>query len=222
MIKIAFSQFEITFEQFIRQCSLTDPAHDISHIQRVVTAAKQFAAEENAELAVILPAAWLHDCVTLKKNDPLRHQASSLAAQEAIRFLRSIDYPSQYLDAIFHAIEAHSYSANIPVRSIEAAIVQDADRIDALGAIGIARCIQVSTGFQSALYSTDDPFGQTRQRDDKAFCIDHFFTKLFTLEATMNTAAARKEAHQRTIYMKGFLTQLGHEIGAEFTLNSAP
>ncbi|MGF1727121.1 HD domain-containing protein [Photobacterium nomapromontoriensis] len=217
MTKIDFFQLEIVLTQFIQQRSETDPAHDLSHIQRVVAAAKQFAAEEDAELAIILPAAWLHDCVTLKKNDPLRHQASTLAAQDAIQFLRTINYPAQYLDAIYHAIEAHSYSANIPVRSLEAAIVQDADRIDALGAIGIARCIQVGTGFQSQLYSADDPFGQNRQRDDKAFCIDHFFTKLFTLEATMNTPAASKEAHQRTVYMKGFLTQLDHEIGTTFT-----
>ncbi|MGF1687233.1 HD domain-containing protein [Photobacterium japonica] len=201
---------------FLQSSPATDAAHDIDHIKRVVAAAKQFAQHEQADLAVVIPAAWLHDCVTLAKNDPNRHQASALAAQAAIRFLSSIAYPEHYFPAIYHAIEAHSFSANIPITSREAAIVQDADRIDALGAIGIARCIQVSTGFQSALYATDDPFGCTRPRDDKAYCIDHFYTKLFTLANTMNTAAAREEAQRRTAYMKGFLRQLGHEIGELF------
>ncbi|WP_428469435.1 HD domain-containing protein [Photobacterium minamisatsumaniensis] len=213
MTELVLSQLENQLQTFISELSITDPAHDLSHIKRVVTAAKQFAHHEKAELAVIIPAAWLHDCVTLAKNHPNRHKASSLAAEKALAFLSSIDYPVQYYAGIVHAIEAHSFSANIPVRTLEAAIVQDADRIDALGAIGIARCIQVSTSFNSALYSTADPFGHSRERNDKAFCLDHFYIKLFQLEKTMNTEAAKQEARQRTEYMKGFLNQLGHEIG---------
>ncbi|PSW20681.1 HD domain-containing protein [Photobacterium sanctipauli] len=215
MTELELSQFEHQLQTFIRQQSITDPAHDLSHIQRVVSAAKQFAHQEKAKLEVVVPAAWLHDCVTLPKNHPERHKASALAAEQGLAFLASIGYPQAYFDDIAHAIEAHSYSANIPVRTVEAAIVQDADRIDALGAIGIARCIQVSTGFNSKLYSPDDPFGQTRSRDDKTFCIDHFYIKLFKLEKTMNTQAAMQEAKQRTAYMKGFLAQLGHEIGED-------
>lgn len=216
MTSFAPDTFTPQFEQFIRRQAATDPAHDLTHIQRVVAAAKQFCYEEKANLAVVLPAAWLHDCVTLPKNHPERHHASAMAAQTAIAFLQSIHYPAHYFPAITHAIEAHSFSAQIPVQTLEAAIVQDADRIDALGAIGIARCIQVSVGFQAALYSADDPFGEHRPRDDKAFCIDHFFTKLFRLEATMNTTAGMREARIRTEYMKGFLAQLGHEINVPF------
>ncbi|GHA49156.1 HD domain-containing protein [Photobacterium aphoticum] len=206
-------QLESQCAAFLAAQPTADAAHDIDHIHRVVATAKQLAEQEQAECAIVVPAAWLHDCVTLPKNHPQRHQASALAAQAAVDFLTGIGYPQPYLDGIYHAIEAHSYSANIAVKSVEAAIVQDADRIDALGAIGIARCIQVSTGFNSALYSTNDPFGITRERDDKAFCIDHFYTKLFKLADTMNTDAGREEAARRTAYMKGFLRQLGHEIG---------
>ncbi|MCW8328533.1 HD domain-containing protein [Photobacterium sp. SDRW27] len=206
-------QLEHQLRTYVTRLEITDPAHDLSHIERVVAAAKQFAHQENGKLAVVIPAAWLHDCISLAKNHPKRHEGSRLAATEALRFLREIGYPEEYLDDISHAIEAHSYSAGIPVRTLEAAIVQDADRIDALGAIGIARCIQVSSSFNARLYSDTDPFGEAREYDDKAFCIDHFYSKLFKLEQTMNTAAAKREARQRTAYMKGFLEQLRHEIG---------
>ena len=208
-----YPRLEQQLESFIQSIQAADMAHDLSHIKRVVAAAKQFGQQENANLNIIIPAAWLHDCVSLAKNHPQRQQASKMAGEKAVEFLKSIDYPSHYYADIAHAIEAHSFSANIPPETLEAKIVQDADRIDALGAIGIARCIQVSTGFKSALYSTDDPFAKHREHDDKAFCVDHFYTKLFKLAGTMNTEAARQEAEQRTEYMKGFLRQLGHEIG---------
>lgn len=216
MTNINLQQLELQCAAFIKQQPQADKAHDIQHLRRVVTAAKQFARQEQAELGIVIPAAWLHDCVTVAKNHPQRHLASTLAADHAITFLTSINYPEQYLKAIHHAICAHSYSAEIPVESLEAAIVQDADRIDALGAIGIARCIQVSTQFNAELYCADEPFANVRELDEKQYCIDHFFTKLFTLADTMNTDAARQEANQRTDYMKAFLSQLGHEIGTPF------
>jgi len=206
-------KLEQQLKSYIQQLMTTDPAHDLSHIERVVAAAKSFAIAEQAQLAVIIPAAWLHDCVSLPKNHPERQNSSKLAAIEALRVLRDINYPDIYFDEITHAIEAHSYSANVQVKTIEAAIVQDADRIDALGAVGIARCIQVSTSFNARLYSDDDPFCQAREYNDKDFCVDHFYNKLFKLEKSMNTKAGRAEAHKRTVYMKGFLEQLKYEIG---------
>jgi len=211
--ELQLGKLEQQLKNYILQQMTTDPAHDLSHIERVVTAAKSFAITEQAQLAVIIPAAWLHDCVSLPKNHPERQNSSKLAAIEALCVLREINYPDNYFDEIKHAIEAHSYSANIPVRTLEAAIVQDADRIDALGAIGIARCIQVSTSFNARLYSDDDPFCQAREYDDKNFCVDHFYNKLFKLEKSMNTKAGKTEARKRTAYMKGFLEQLGDEIG---------
>lgn len=212
MTELQLEQFEHQLKDYVVQQMTTDPAHDLSHIERVVTAAKSFAITENAKPEVVIPAAWLHDCVSLPKNHPERRNSSKLAGIEAIRVLAEINYPVIFFDEIKHAIEAHSYSANIIPRTIEAAIVQDADRIDALGAIGIARCIQVSSSFNARLYSDDDPFCQQREYNDRAFCVDHFYNKLFKLENTMNTEAGRREAHKRTAYMKGFLAQLQDEI----------
>lgn len=198
--------------EFIEKEMIQDPAHDINHVKRVVKTARNLVAQENAKLEVVLPAAYLHDCFTFAKNHPERSKSSVVAADKAIEFLASIRYPAQYLDAIHHAIVAHSYSANITPQTLEAQIVQDADRLDALGAIGIARCLQVSTNFGASIYSSDDPFCENREYDDKNYTVDHFYNKLFKLEQMMNTDAAKTEARIRTQYMRAYLAQLASEI----------
>lgn len=189
-----------------------DAAHDMAHVLRVVKTAQQLCKQERANLWIVLPAAYLHDCFAHPKNHPESHLSSQLAADKALRFLQDINYPQQHFQSIYHAISAHSYSANITPETIEAQIVQDADRLDALGAIGIARCIQVSSGFGATLYAIDDPFCEHRTLNGKAYAIDHFFDKLFRLPESMNTKAAKKEGRKRVLFMKQYLNQLRQEI----------
>ena len=118
-----------------------DSAHDIDHIRRVVKTGKEIALIEKADLNIIVPACWLHDCVNVDKNSDQRTLGSKLSADKAIEFLTSINYPSKYFEEIHHAIHSHSFSANITTKTLSAKIVQDADRIDALGALGISRCL---------------------------------------------------------------------------------
>lgn len=206
------SQIESQFLEFMQQEMQVDAAHDISHVQRVVNTAKKLAMEEGADLSIVLPAAYLHDCFTYPKDHPNRKQSSIIAAKKAVAFLESIDYPQQYHDAIAHAIEAHSFSANIRPNTLEAKVVQDADRLDALGAIGITRCIQVSTEFDAQLYDDKDIFAQQRELDDKQFTLDHFQTKLFKIAETMNTESARREAQKRKTFMQAYIEQLHDEV----------
>lgn len=208
------SQIESQFLEFMQQEMQVDAAHDISHVQRVVNTAKKLAMEEGADLSIVLPAAYLHDCFTYPKDHPNRKQSSIIAAKKAVAFLESIDYPRQYHDAIAHAIEAHSFSANIRPNTLEAKVVQDADRLDALGAIGITRCIQVSTEFDAQLYDNKDIFAQQRELDDKQFTLDHFQTKLFKIAETMNTESARREAQKRKAFMQTYIEQLHDEVTA--------
>ncbi|MCS0436000.1 HD domain-containing protein [Vibrio diabolicus] len=208
------SQIESQFLEFMQQEMQVDAAHDISHVQRVVNTAKKLAMEEGADLSIVLPAAYLHDCFTYPKDHPNRKQSSIIAAKKAVAFLESIDYPQQYHDAIAHAIEAHSFSANIRPNTLEAKVVQDADRLDALGAIGITRCIQVSTEFDAQLYDNKDIFAQQRELDDKQFTLDHFQTKLFKIAETMNTESARREAQKRKAFMQAYIEQLHDEVTA--------
>ena len=203
---------EATFATYLAQQMATDSAHDLEHIKRVVSMAKRLATAETADLAVVIPAAWLHDCVTLPKNAPNRHEASRLAAAEAVRFLRSIAYPEAHLAGIAHAIEAHSFSAGITPTTLEAKVVQDADRLDAIGAIGVARCLMVGGAVERPLYNPTDPFCQTREPDDLAYTIDHFYRKLLKIGQTLHTQAARDEAVRRNAFMHAFLDQLRLEI----------
>ena len=190
----------------------SDAAHDLSHVRRVVRTAVQLAEAEGAVMDVVYPAAWLHDCVVVPKDSADRSKASTLAAEAATAFLRSVEYPSQYLDDIHHAIEAHSFSRGMIARTLEAKVVQDADRLDALGAIGIARCFSVGGRLGRLFYSPIDPFCEERPPDDLQWTVDHFFQKLLRLEHTMQTATGRDEAGRRTVFIQAFLEKLRDEI----------
>lgn len=193
----------------------SDPSHDILHIRRVVRTARKLAAEEGAEIMVVEPAAWFHDCVIVAKNDPRRAQASRLSADAAIGMLRGMDYPSAYFDAIHHAIAAHSYSAGIPPETLEAQVVQDADRLDGVGAIGVARCFTVGALLGRPFYHDGDILAQRRAPDDQVHTIDHFFVKLFKTVDTLQTAAGRAEGARRAEYMRGYLAAFAREAGEE-------
>ena len=205
--------FEKIFEAKIATLATPDdPAHDLLHFKRVVKTAKQLCKAEGAKLEVVIPAAWLHDFVNVPKNDPRRSQASKLSADAAEKFLISHNYPSEYFKDIKHAIEAHSYSANIEASSLEAKIVQDADRLDGLGAIGIARCFSTGGSLKRLFYSEQDPFAQSRTPDDMQFTVDHFFVKLFKVVSSLQTREGKAEGERRLNLMKQYLSDLKAEI----------
>lgn len=201
------------FIAFLEAGDLADSAHDLSHIKRVVTNATKLGLEEQAEMRVVLPAAWLHDCVNVPKDSPLRSQASRMAAQKAGAFLREIGYGEQWIAAIEHAIAAHSFSAKIAPETIEAKVVQDADRLDALGAVGIARAFITGATMGVPFLDSAEPIPITRTPQDHVSMIDHFYTKLLTLADTMQTATGRAIATQRTEFMRRYLDQLAVELG---------
>lgn len=189
-----------------------DSGHGIDHVRRVVTNAEAICARESANRNIVFPAAWLHDCVHVPKNSPLRSQASRLAAEKAAEYLTSIGYASDRVAAIYHCIHAHSFSAGIACQTVEAAVVQDADRLEAVGAIGVARCLMTGGSMQQRLYHPTDPFPTGRTPEDSVQSIDHFFAKLLRLAETMQTATGRELARQRTEFMVQFLFQLASEL----------
>ena len=206
-------EWEPLFEAKIAEVvGAIDPAHDLLHFKRVVASAKLLCAQEKARLEIVLPAAWLHDVVIIAKDDPRRKQASKLSADAAVEFLKTINYPENYLAEIHHAIVAHSFSANIETKSLEASIVQDADRLDALGAIGLARCFVVAGMLKRPLYSEQDPFARERPINDQEFTIDHFYAKLFKIADTLKTSAGQQEGARRVALMKRYLNDLSLEI----------
>lgn len=205
--------WEKIFQKKIKEvATCEDPAHDYLHFMRVTKMAKLLCEVERGNKNVVVPAAWLHDLVLIKKDDPRRSLASKLSAGAARKFLQSINYPNEYIDEIAHAIESHSYSANITAKTLEAKIVQDADRLDGLGAIGLARCFATSGLLKREFYSKMDPFCKSRNPDDGRFTLDHFYQKLYKTAKSLQTEYGRTEGLRRLRVMEEYLENLHNEI----------
>ena len=190
-----------------------DGAHDLGHLRRVWSRAKLIAMDERCDLEILLAACVFHDLVNLPKSHPERARASTLSAEAACHFLRLDGFPETKLSAVGHAIAAHSFSAAITPMTAEARVLQDADRLEALGAIGIARMFHVSGAMGGGLFDADDPMALNRPRDDRAYALDHIETKLLKLVDTMQTAPGRAMAIERADWMLSFRTRLLFEIG---------
>lgn len=207
--EIFFAHMQTIDDQF-------DPGHRIDHIMRVTKTAIELAIQEGAALEVVLPAAILHDTVPVGKFHPDRARASALSAEHSLILLANWDYPANYYPAIQHAILAHSYSANVTPETLEAKVLQDADRLDALGAIGIARTMAAGFRHGNPLYLHSEPFPQKREANDRINILDHFYVKLFRLQEKLNTDAARAEAVRRVRVMEDYLQALAREIGVHY------
>ncbi|MDO1581637.1 HD domain-containing protein [Rhizobium oryzicola] len=174
-----------------------DGAHDLAHIVRVFHNALRIHAKEGGDAELLASAVLLHDCVAVEKNSPHRKQASRLAAEKATEVLLSLGWEKARVEAAAHAILTHSFSANIPPETLEAKILQDADRLDSLGAMGVARTFYIAGRMGSALYDAADPLAKHRDLDDKAFCLDHFPAKLLKLADGFQTETGRTLAAER-------------------------
>jgi uncharacterized protein len=188
-------------------------AHDLSHIVRVWRNAARIArTEPGCDTEVLLAAAILHDCVAVEKSAPQRPFASLLSAARAREIVAPLDWPNVRVDALAHVIEAHSFSADLAPQTREAKIFQDADRLDAIGAIGVARCFHVGGRMDGALYHPGDPAARSRPLDDRAYALDHFPAKLFRLADGFWTAEGQRLAAARVAVMTEFVATLLAEI----------
>jgi uncharacterized protein len=213
-----FQQEEILQQTFAevqqRFSRVIDRAHGWEHVNRVYTLALHIAREEHADRFIVGMAALMHDLGHTEAQHGDDHHAD-LSVAMARDLMQRYSVPAQQQEAILHAIIAHSFSKGIEARSLEARVVRDADRLDALGAIGIIRWAIVGTlrsNEQTLTYHPDDPFAHQREPDDKRYLLDHFYRKLFKLSDTMSTATGRALAEQRTAFMRAFLAELQNEI----------
>lgn len=216
---MTLTHWQQRFDTWLQQhYTQADAAHDATHFRRVWQTAQQIAAGESVDELVILTACYFHDIVSLPKNHPQRQQASRMAAQKA-REILSVDFPdfpASGYEGVMHAIEAHSFSAGIAPQTREAKIVQDADRLEALGAIGLARVFAVSGVLGVALFDGNDPFADARELNDKKYALDHFRTKLLALPHTMQTEKGRELARHNADYLVQFMAKLSAELQGDF------
>ena len=189
-----------------------DPAHDFEHIMRVYKNAQKIAKKEKANTKLVLAAALLHDVISFPKSDHRSKASSTKSAIEAQKILKKYDYSNDEIKLVSDAIHDHSFSKGVVPRTVEGKVLQDADRLDALGAIGIARTFAVGGSEKRPFYSKHDAFCHIRKPDDQNWTLDHFYKKLLLLEKKMNTKSAKIEARRRTKIMKKFLNDLKKEL----------
>lgn len=209
MSKLEFKKLK---EQVRKRLDKNDVAHDFEHIMRVLKNATMLAKKEKANIRIITAAVLLHDIISYPKSDPRSKNSSVESAQEARKVLKKYNFSQDQIDTISDAIRDHSFSRGITPKTLEGKILQDADRLDALGAIGIARTFSVSGAEKRPFYNTNDPFCSKHIPDDKRWTLDHFYKKLLLIEKTMNTNTGKIEAKKRIKVMKKFLDELKEEI----------
>jgi uncharacterized protein len=209
----AFSPLADLADRLLPQAfAADDGSHDAAHLIRVWKGARRIQAEEGGDLRLLAAAVLLHDCVAVEKNAPNRGDASRLAAEKASALLAGEGWSAGDVRAVAHAILTHSFSANLPPETLEAKILQDADRLDAIGMVGAARCFYIAGRLGSGLYDPLDPLGENRTLDDKAYALDHFEVKLFKLADDFQTAAGARMATERTQRLRAIRDMLLDEI----------
>ena len=190
-----------------------DPAHDFSHILRVSNMARIIGREEKADLRVLLPAALLHDLGSKKGPGSVQEQFGQAGLRAMRAFLQGKGLDRNRIDQVLYAVEVHSFSRGVRPVTLEARILQDADRLDAMGAIGIARLFVTGGALGREMYHPQDPFCRDREPDDARWNLDHFYRKLLKLESGMHTSAGKRLAAKRSRVLKQYLQELEEEIG---------
>lgn len=189
-----------------------DPGHDLAHCLRVALWTVALG-EASVDWREAVAAALLHDIVNVPKNHPDRAIASERCAERARVVLPEFDFGPSAIDRIADAIRDHSFSRGaIPEGPLGRAL-QDADRLEALGVIGLFRCISTGVRMGARYFHDEDPFARARDLDDRAYSIDHFATKLLKLPDTMLTPRGRQEAERRAEVLRRALHDLAHELG---------
>jgi uncharacterized protein len=200
--------------EIARTAMAADAAHDFSHCLRVLANARKIAATEGGDLDVLTAAAFLHDIANLPKNHPASHLSSERSSERAEQILKDLGFDEEKIRKSKDAILCHSYSRGLTPQTLEGRIFQDADRLDGIGAIGIARTYTVGGATHRPLYSVEDPFlDQGRMPNDKENTLDHFFVKLFKIAEKMQTPTGRRLAQERTERMRRFVEELRDEVG---------
>ena len=215
------SKLKVLYDR-VRAIPPVDAGHDFSHTERVAKLCAQIVSDEMivefhraatlAEIDSSIAAGLLHDCIPVPKNSPLRFESARLCSEKAHEWLSEFKWKADEIPIITDAILKHSYSAGLVPESLLGKVLQDADRLEALGALGLFRTIATGVFMGAELFDKTDPWAKKRALDDKRFTIDHFFTKLLKLPETFRTRTAKNEAIRRANYLQAFVVQLKSEI----------
>lgn len=188
-------------KSYIRKTFLEEgTGHDYFHIERVVTNARKIVEKENADPFLVELAAWVHDI-----GDYKLHGGVDKSEELITKYLKSLDLEESLITKVNEIVSQVSFSKGNKPTTIEAEIVQDADRLDAIGAVGIARCFAYGGSVGNILFNPED-------NSKNASSIQHFYDKLFQLKELMNTETAKAIAEDRHVFMEDFVQQFYKEV----------
>lgn len=191
----------------------SDSSHDLYHTFRVLKNAEFIAQKENGDLDIIIPAALFHDIICYPKNCSKSKYSSQESANLATKILESIpEYPKSKIPKVHTAIKQCSFSKGITPELLESKILQDADWLEATGAISIMRTFASAGIMNSELYNYNDPFCQARNPDSINYALDLFYTRLLIIKDKMHTKTAKYIATRRTKILYEFLNALEKEL----------
>ena len=188
--------------------------HDWWHVYRVWSIAKKIAQKENADQTIVELAALLHDIADWKFND----RDESAGPRQGAAWLNKNGVDPKLVDEVCEIISTLSYKGAgvaTPMRTIEGKIVQDADRLDAIGAVGIARTFAYGGNKNRLMYHPEEApvmhESFEHYKNNKGHTINHFHEKLLLLKDRMNTESAKKLAEQRHLFMENYLDRFHKE-----------
>ncbi len=191
----------------------TDPSHDIHHVIRVMSLAEQIAKSVDADLEVVLPAACFHDVIVYPKNSPQSDTETDESAELAGELLRKMNgYPLEKIENVQIAIRQCSFKKGIVPDLLEAKVLQDADRLEATGAIAVMRTFSSGGQLNRLFYRAEDPFCETGEPVPGGSGLDLFYRRLLVVESRMHTDLAKKIAKRRTEFLHAFLGELKIEL----------
>lgn len=205
-------------EEFVKKTMTGDPGHDWSHVDRVRKLALYIAKKEKADLLVVELAALLHDVADYKfhKGD------DKLGGRVAAKWLKKFNLPNKAIKEIEYIINEVSFKGakvKYTMKSIEGKVVQDADKLDALGAIGIARTFSFGGKFNVPMYvpAKKPVFHSSFEEYKKlsASTVNHFYEKLLLLKDRMHTKTAKRLALRRHKFMQQYLKEFFKEWNGE-------
>ena len=200
----------ITIENARQYYAGADAIHDFDHVQRVLTTAERLAQEEGADWEIVRAATLLHD-VARGHGDRLAEDHAHAGAEIARELLAG--HPAERVEAVAHAIAAHRFRTGPAPQTIEAKVLHDADKLDAIGAIGVARAFAFG-GFEGQRLWADVPPGYQESQDTRHehTPVHEFQIKLSKIKDRLLTPSARKLAAERHNFMVAFYEQLDREV----------
>ncbi len=190
----------------------SDPSHDFQHILRVTNLAVKIGVSVKADLDIIIPAVLFHDTVVYRKDSPKSKNETDESAEVAGKILNKIkDYPKEKIERVKTCIRECSFTKGIIPDLLESKVLQDADRLESMGAVSIMRTFSSGGQMNRPFYDPDDPFCK-KGLEGVHSGIWLFYKRLLLIENTIHTIYARKIAKRRTRFLKDFLKEFRQEL----------